>query len=544
MKTFLQRNAIFIGIASAFVLWAGAYIWSASFIAVDGLRYFALFDDAMISMRYAWNFSHGHGLVWNAGEYVEGYTNFLMTLFMSVATRVFSKRLAVLAVQVFGVGVLLAIASLSVKISRQLWGPAPTRPHKSLDVLVFAGILAYYPLSYWAIMGMETGVQTLLILAAVAFAFQYRDSHRQGWLVSLSVSLALAYLARPDSLIPGLVIFLYAFGELWDNKKAKPIMVQAAYLIVPFLALLITHQLFRLSYYGEMLPNTYYLKVGGVPVMVRLRNGANFINGFLLESSVLLVIAMAGSISKFTKEKLFLLTLIASIILDQIWVGGDAWAYWRMMVPGIPLAIILLFHALSPWIFSDIRETQPQQLGRLNTTYLKNSFSRIMGSALILICFTLLNARFWPEISMRTLPFLTDLNHTNINKAILLQEITTEQATMGVKRAGIIPYFTGRYSIDFFGKADPYIAHLPPILDLAGTYRNWLYFPGHNKYDADYSIKQLQPTFIEEYHTGDADILAWGSTRYAEVTYQGMSFTLLKDSADVLWDLLQMSNDR
>jgi hypothetical protein len=52
-------------------------------ITFEGRTYFWLFDDAMISMRYARNLADGHGLVWNAGERVEGYSNFLWTLVMA-----------------------------------------------------------------------------------------------------------------------------------------------------------------------------------------------------------------------------------------------------------------------------------------------------------------------------------------------------------------------------------------------------------------------------------------------------------------------------
>ena len=41
-------------------------------------------DDAFISFRYAKNLSEGTGLVYNAGEYVEGYSNFLWTLFLAL----------------------------------------------------------------------------------------------------------------------------------------------------------------------------------------------------------------------------------------------------------------------------------------------------------------------------------------------------------------------------------------------------------------------------------------------------------------------------
>ncbi len=57
----------------------------------------------MISMRYAWNLSHGNGLVWNVGEYVEGYTNLLMTLVMVPVTALFNKKDAVLVMQILGI---------------------------------------------------------------------------------------------------------------------------------------------------------------------------------------------------------------------------------------------------------------------------------------------------------------------------------------------------------------------------------------------------------------------------------------------------------
>ena len=42
-------------------------------------------DDAFISFRYAANLLDGHGLVYNPGERVEGYTNFLWTLLLAGA---------------------------------------------------------------------------------------------------------------------------------------------------------------------------------------------------------------------------------------------------------------------------------------------------------------------------------------------------------------------------------------------------------------------------------------------------------------------------
>jgi arabinofuranosyltransferase len=75
---------LFTLVVAAFLIYAGLFIYRTSFV-IDGERYFSLFDDAMISMRYAKNFANGYGLVWNpGGERIEGYTNPLWVLYMSV----------------------------------------------------------------------------------------------------------------------------------------------------------------------------------------------------------------------------------------------------------------------------------------------------------------------------------------------------------------------------------------------------------------------------------------------------------------------------
>ena len=49
-------------------------------------------DDAFISFRYVRNLLEGHGLVFNPGEYVEGYTNFLWILELAAIWRVLGIR--------------------------------------------------------------------------------------------------------------------------------------------------------------------------------------------------------------------------------------------------------------------------------------------------------------------------------------------------------------------------------------------------------------------------------------------------------------------
>src|SRR5690242_18166607 len=46
----------------------------------------SVFDDAFISFRYVRNLLDGHGLVWNVGERVEGYTNFLWVMLVAAGS--------------------------------------------------------------------------------------------------------------------------------------------------------------------------------------------------------------------------------------------------------------------------------------------------------------------------------------------------------------------------------------------------------------------------------------------------------------------------
>ena len=65
--------------------WGGLLAWLAQ------VAWF-LCDDAFISFRYARNLLKGHGLVFNPDEYVEGYSNFLWTLELTLLWALFGPE--------------------------------------------------------------------------------------------------------------------------------------------------------------------------------------------------------------------------------------------------------------------------------------------------------------------------------------------------------------------------------------------------------------------------------------------------------------------
>ena len=119
-----------------------------------------------------------------------------------------------------------------------------------------------------------------------------------------------------------------------------------------------------------------------------------------------------------------------------------------------------------------------------------------------------------------------------------MNEITTSEATVGLFWAGTIPYYTERRGIDFLGKVDSYIAHLPPDMSGACSCCGMNSSPGHNKYDLNYSIKLLRPTYVQALKWCSQDISAWAENIYVKVEYKGVSLWLLRGAPTVRWDLL------
>src|SRR5215216_1795431 len=518
--------------ALAFILWSAVFIYRTSFVAIDGKRYFCLFDDAMISMRYAWNFSHGLGLVWNVGERIQGYTNLLMTLIMSIATLVFDKSIAALSIQILGVGFMLAIAYTNMRVAEiALVNSEIAQPRRaSIRILSFLFPLLYYPLSYWSLTGMETGLLTLLLLWSVLSAFRYASSGKTSHLIETGIYLGLAFLTRNDSLIFAFLVGFYILWHRLNQKADRKILLGLITAVVIYLIFVLGQFLFQYRYYGEWLPNTYVLKLTGMSLADRISNGLGFILPFLIQISFMLIPAVLDIFLCFSKEKLLLLSLFIAAVTYQTYIGGDPWNYWRMMSPAIPLLGIVFISAAN---FGVSTQTSRSRI-------LHGFGPDTQLTLIVLIGVLVASAYFLPEALFLDRPFYVSANQHNLNIAVALSEVTTPDASAGILWAGAIPYFSERRGIDFLGKSDRYIAHLAPDLSGKIGVNGMQSPPGHNKYDLNYSIKQLQPTYIQDNKWGTQDLTAWVKTRYVEVQYKGVDLLLLRDSPFVLWDKLPL----
>jgi hypothetical protein len=539
-------------IAILFVFWSAAFIYSFSFIVIDGNRYFSLHDDAMISMRYAWNFSHGQGLVWNPGEYVEGYTNPLMTIIMSLPTLIFDKSTAVLAVQILGIGLMLGNAYVTMLIADHIGEDRSQHHRLLLRIISFFCVLYYYPLAYWTLMGMETGLLALFLLLGVLSALGYVRNQNPAGLLLMSVFLGAAYLTRPDSLIPGLVVFFFVLHETYKLKLRGEATARVFGAAAFYLLVILGHELFRWVYYGELVPNTYTLKITGIPVVERIANGLVFITPFLKWTAPVFAVIVADLALNFRKKKLILFSLALTLVFYQVWTGGDHWPLWRIIVPAMPLVLTLFVHGML--VFVDFLLTTPAYRAyearfHKGPAALLRYVPHMLACLLIALGLVFANTTLGSSIiaprkeesyrfQVTKLQYLLSKTAKHeVDRALAIKMLTGERATIGVFSAGSIPYYSGRRAVDCLGKSDKFIARLEP--DLTSTVE-WsltgVLPPGHNKYDLNYSIKHLRPTYVEGFIWGRQDLFDWVRKNYVKVKYNDIYLLFLKDSEDVLWD--------
>src|SRR6188768_521911 len=80
----LSRPALWFGLSAAMLLVGCAYTILFCASTRDISAHAQGTDDAYISYLYAKNLVSGHGLVFNPGEHVEGYSNPLYVLLMTI----------------------------------------------------------------------------------------------------------------------------------------------------------------------------------------------------------------------------------------------------------------------------------------------------------------------------------------------------------------------------------------------------------------------------------------------------------------------------
>lgn len=431
-----------------FLIWVSAL----TCLVVQAWAYNWKLDDAYISFAYARNLLEGHGLVFNAGERVEGYTCFLWVLLCAAGmalgfqAETWSTGLGVVA----AVGAMAAAAGLGKALvsGKRDW----------IGALVALLLAAWPPFACWAVSGMETLLFTALVTAALYFYVRHGE-----YSFASPVITALAGLTRPEG---WLLAFLLGTHALMQRSR------QGLRFVLLFAAVFVPWFAWRVWYYGFLLPNTFYAKVGNS--WEQVVRGLRYLQLFLLDWGAVLFVG--ALLAAFFLPWRRLHPLYAFVVLYAgyvVVVGGDVFPFFRFWVPIVPIFIALSCAAGAHLISSSQKRWRAVLLA---------TFFSLLGLRLVWVIPQTVRSQIHYRVVANS---LTDFTfHTC--KCVLARTAPHESiAGLGV---GVLKYCTNRTVIDMLGLNDLHIAryaHVPMGAGLAG----------HEKYDSAYVLSR-RPRYI------------------------------------------------
>jgi len=439
-----------------------AFVWLVGLMLVGlALAWHNRFvqDDAFISFLYARQLVEGAGLTW-FGTRVEGYTNFLWVLWTALGLRI-----GVDAIAWSYVG---GLASFALAIYA-LWRCARRLfDHLVPCVLAVLLFVTNYTVSAYATGGLETMLQTALLCVAVwqLCEQQCEDTRQPAQLAALSLALGAAVLTRLDSLLPAALIFLWLLGQLVRRRAGWAVYAYAA---VPFAALTGPWVVWKTLYYGRLLPNSYYAKVG--------LNSAAHANGILYLDRfanwyLIWPILFAGIFA--IAVRILLGQPIARVprVLPLLWIIIAAWCAYIVDVGGDFMEFRFIV-PIAPWVC-------------LTLAYLADESVSTQAPALRVatatVVFAVLAAASYrhattftgmtPDRTLDSIPTLATFygqypkgDWAKTGNA-LRHQVQAADVSIALHPVGAIPYYSGLATVDMFGMNDLRIPtegnHAPP----------------------------------------------------------------------------------
>lgn len=314
------------------IVWAVAGLCLLAFaLNVWGAASF-VHDDAYIGFRYALNLSETGDFSWNPGDRVEGYTNFLDLLLIAGLMKLGADPLTA-ARCLHGLACLAMAAAAAAAAGRLATPENRTRA----QLIALSSLLATGGVPLWLWGGLETLLAAAFItigVAIVAPAFRSGEDASPLRFGLAGAAFALAILTRPDCAVAGAATgaCLLAFAPMPVRRR----LIAACWLAAVPAAVAAAHTLFRISYYGDALPNTYWAK-SGAPDDIVLANGVRYLAGQAIH--VLPVWAFLACLPATRKAKGYrrVTALLAVILSCQIAyvisAGGDHMTGGRFLLP-------------------------------------------------------------------------------------------------------------------------------------------------------------------------------------------------------------------
>ncbi|MBI2724509.1 MAG: hypothetical protein HYX50_05550 [Chloroflexi bacterium] len=435
--------------------------------AIFYVRHYA--DDSYITLRYSRNLADGVGPVWNPGQRVEGYTDFLWMAVLAGMNRIGMDLVS--ASLLLSYASMLAMMLIVWRIWR-IWSEEQPESAFANPAVLAAALLAIGlndAVVFWGFSGLETPLASTL-LTALLWAWMV-ESRRRSFPWSALIAVAAA-MTRPELLFMAGVAFAFTAYDAWterDARNTRRLLLWGAMFAVLYGA----YFAWRFGYYGYFFPNTYYAKVGsnidfisrGL-TYVRMNGASYLFLPFLLGAAVLLF----GVAARLRRDAAFIVVALAVWVAAVIVEGGDAFQHGRFLTPVVPV----LYLAGVCGIATMLQASLPD----------RRRYAWVAGAALALAGLALAHASIDPTLQ-------TD------RRALQEREIlgrwinanTPQDYTIAVFAAGATPYYAQRRALDMLGLTDETIAHTKVPAFGRGL-------PAHEKFNIDYALDTVRPEII------------------------------------------------
>lgn len=325
--------------APLWVRWAPYAIPAIPFVASIYLVLEFIKDDAYITFRYAHNLVTGNGLVFNRGEHVEGFTNFLWVFVVA--------PFEALGWDVFQVcevlGTLLGIACLALTVRMTEW-LQPDRWRQAGWWPLWGAMWLACSSSFvlWAQAGLEQPLASLLPIAGAFVLWRARACERpKDVRRHLTGGLVMGFgcMTRPEL---HLLAILVGVPLVVDAIRARRVTRAQLLYVAGILVVTVPCHLFRVAYYGSLIPNTFYVKTGGGAAVwhVGLRTLRDM---FLFNYAGWLVVFAPLAFANRTRlvEKATMALIALAFMAYYVSVGVDEMQWHRLYLPALPFLCVL-----------------------------------------------------------------------------------------------------------------------------------------------------------------------------------------------------------
>lgn len=376
-------------------------IFGISFIAFSFLYLQYGVDDSFITFRYANNFvKHG---IWNwnsSGERVEAYTNFsyailsILPEILEISPLIFSKLL--------GGCLFLWISIRTYKII----GP-------QLRLWLLLGFVFLNPIFYvHSYSGLETSLFVVLLFEILIRVSDKKSNWPDRHLFILMLLLSLT---RPE----GVFFSLMAFGCYYNNQKK----IESKATLAIIITLSFIYFYLRYSYFGQILPNTFYVKSGASFSWYRFF-------GYIAGSAPFWG---APLLFIFVKNTNFRVLLSSSIIVNLYYACSDLQMNYEYRFP---------FQTLMPFYLAAI--------------YLAESKNRLHYVSVVVALS--LGAIWGAQNTRATITYYPRLQQSYGALGSALSKFRADNLKLVSGDVGLIPYYSGWNTLDFIGLASEQVA--------------------------------------------------------------------------------------